>query len=226
MRHHAARAVPWPLVAVAALLIAGLLAAVRLDNWTLWPLQGTAVALLAGAVGWCLDEPAAAVVDPAPRGLAWRTLARAAGIAALLAAWSAAVWWARPGLYGHPWTVLVQGYAAAAVATAWVTWRRTRGEATPGQRWAIAVIPAVTVWALVRPLERRLPVFPYASGGDYGDWSASGTGWLLTGAAAVAALALTLARDGAWISLPHVALVFAARRTLRGARRRQRRPAR
>ncbi|WP_433219706.1 hypothetical protein ACQP00_15955 [Dactylosporangium sp. CS-047395] len=195
MLRHAARAVPWPLVAAAALLIAALFAAVRFDNWTLWPLQGTAVGLLAGAVGWCLDEPAAAVVDPAPRGLAWRTLARTTGTATLLAAWSAAVWWARAELYGHPWAVLGQGYAAAAVATAWVTWRRTRGEATPGQRWAIAVIPAVTVWALVRPFERHLPVFPYASGGDYGNWTASGTGWTATGAAALAALAVTLTRE-------------------------------
>nr|BFE59813.1 hypothetical protein GCM10020063_043390 [Dactylosporangium thailandense] len=196
MPRHAARAVPWPLVTVAALLIAGLLAAVRYDNWTLWPLQGTAVGLLAGAVGWCLDEPAAAVVDPAPRGLAWRTLARASGIAVLLAAWSAAVWWARTELYGHPWAVLGQGYAAAIIATAWVTWRRTRGEATPGQRWAIAVVPAVTVWALVRPIERHVPVFPYAFGGGFGDWTLSARGWAVAGGAGAVALALALIRDG------------------------------
>jgi hypothetical protein len=196
MLRHAARAVPWPLLATAALLIVGLLGAVRYDHWTLWPLQGTAVGLLAGAVGWCLDEPAAAVVDAAPRGLAWRTLARACGIAALLATWSAAVWWAHAELYGHQWAVLAQGFGAAAVATAWVTWRRAAGEATPGQRWAIVMVPATTVWALVRPLERYLPVFPYAFGGDYGNWTMSSAGWTVTGLTAALTLAAILVRDG------------------------------
>lgn len=130
MLRHAPRGVPWPLVGVTALLVPGLLALVRLDPWRLWPLQGTAVGLLAAAVGWCLDESAAAVVDPAPRGLAWRTLARAAGIAVLLVAWSAGVWWARDGLFGHASAVFGQGLAAAAVGIAWVTWRRAHGEAT------------------------------------------------------------------------------------------------
>ncbi|MET7398060.1 hypothetical protein ABZS66_31670 [Dactylosporangium sp. NPDC005572] len=196
MLHHAARAVPWPLVAAASLLITGLLAAVRYDSWTLWPLQGTAVGLLAGAVGWCLDEPAAAVVDPAPRGLAWRTLARTAGIAPLLAAWCAAVWWARADLYGHPWAVLVQGFAAATVATAWVTRRRAAGEATPGQRWAIVVVPVTTAWALVRPVEEHLPVFPYGYGDAFGDWTISSAGWAVTGLTAALMLAATLIRDG------------------------------
>jgi hypothetical protein len=196
MLRHAGRAVPWILIAAASLLIVGLLGAVRYDNWTLWPLQGTAVGLLAGAVGWCLDEPAAAVVDPTPRGLAWRTIARACGIAVLLAAWSAAVWWARAAFYGHPWAVFTQGLAAAAVATAWVTWRRAGGEATPGQRWAIAIVPASTAWALVRPLPHHLPVFPYAFGGAYGDWTVSSAGWSITGLTATLLLAATLLRDG------------------------------
>ncbi|GAA2382878.1 hypothetical protein [Dactylosporangium salmoneum] len=196
MLRHAARAVPWTLVAMASLLLFGLFEAVRYDNWTLWPLQGTAVGLLAGAVGWCLDEPAAAVVDPAPRGLAWRTIARGSGIAVLLAAWAAAVWWARAELYGHPWAVFAQGLAAAAVAAAWVTWRRAAGEATPGQRWAVTVVPTVTAWALVRPLEQHVPVFPYAFGGDYGNWTVSSTGWAVAGGAAALALAATLLRDG------------------------------
>ncbi|MBU2664028.1 hypothetical protein KOI35_11055 [Actinoplanes bogorensis] len=186
MLRHAARAVPWLLVGAAALLIVGLLAAVRYDNWTLWPLQGTAVGLLAGAVGWCLDEPAAAVVDPAPRGLAWRTAARASGIVVLLAAWSGAVWWARDALFGHASTVLAQGLTAAAVATAWVTWRRSAGEATPGQRWATVVVPVVTAWALVRPFEEHIPVFPYAFSG----WDTSIIGWSTAGIGAAVLLML------------------------------------
>jgi hypothetical protein len=196
MLRHAARGLPWPLIGAAAVLIPGLLALVRADPWTLWPLQGTAVGLLAGAVGWCLDEPAAAVVDPAPRGLAWRTSARAAGIAVLLLAWSAGVWWARSGLYGHPWAVLGQGLAATAIGAAWVTWRRARGEASPGQRWALGVVPATTAWALVKPLKQQFPVFPYAFGDRYGDWTVSVAGWTAVGLLAAVLLMLILTREG------------------------------
>jgi hypothetical protein len=196
MIRHATRAVPWSLVGATALLVWGLMALVRLDPWTLWPLQGTAVGLLAGAVGWCLDEPAAAVVDPAPRGLAWRTLARAVGIGVLLGAWSTGVWWARSGLFGHGWAVFGQGLAATAIGAAWVTWRRANGEACPGQRWAIAVVPAVTAWALVRPLQRQLPVFPYTFGGEYGDWASSAAGWTMVGLFAALLLGLVLTREG------------------------------
>ena len=196
MLRHAARGVPWSLVAATALLVLGLLALVRYDPWTLWPLQGTAVGLLAGAVGWCLDEPAAAVVDPAPRGLAWRTIARALGVAVLLAAWSGGVWWARDELFGHPWAVLGQGLAATAVTTAWVTWRRACGEACPGQRWALTVVPVTTAWALVRPLPSHLPVFPYADGAGYGGWGASAAGWTVAGVLAGVLLVLVLTREG------------------------------
>jgi hypothetical protein len=196
MVRHAARGVPWPLIGAAALLLPGLLALVRYDPWTLWPLQGTAVGLLAGAVGWCLDERAAAVVDAAPRGLAWRTVARSAGIVVLLAFWSAGVWWARGALYGHPWAVFGQGVAAAAIATAWVTWRRACGEASPGQRWAVTVIPATTAWALVKPLDRQLPVFPYAFGNEYGDWAVSAASWTAVGLLAAVLLLLILTREG------------------------------
>ena len=196
MLRHAARGVPWWLVAAAALLVLGLLALVRYDPWRLWPLQGTAVGLLAAAVGWCLDEPAAAVVDPAPRGLAWRTVARSAAVVVLLAAWSAGVWWAGPGFFGHSWEVFGQGLAATAIGAAWVTWRRARGEATPGQRWAVAVVPVVTAWSLVRPLARQLPVFPYASGGEYGDWASSAAGWTAAGLLAAVLLGLVLTSEG------------------------------
>ena len=192
MLRHAARGVPWPLIGAAALLLPGLLALVGNDPWILWPLQGTAVGLLAGAVGWCLDEPAAAVVDPAPRGLAWRTAARTTGVVALLVAWSAGVWWARAGLHGHPWAVLGQGFAAAVAGVMWVTWRRARGEASPGRRWAITVVPLATAWALVRPIDQHLPVFPYADEG----WGASAAGWTATGLLAGVLLILILTREG------------------------------
>ncbi|GAB2473886.1 hypothetical protein [Xylanimonas ulmi] len=192
MLRHAGRAVPWVLVAVAAVGVAGLLALVRWRPWTLWPLEGVAVGLLAAAVGWCLDEPAAAVVDVTPRGIAWRTAARSAGVAVLLAAWATGVWFARDGLFGHPGYVLLQGGGAAAVAVAWTTWRRVGGEATPGGRWAVVVVPLTSAWALVRPFEASAPVFPFADQG----WAASAAGWVAAGLGAATVLAVVLVRDG------------------------------
>src|SRR5690606_35623713 len=110
---------------------------------------------------WCLDEPSAAIVDGCPRGLAARTCARMAGMVVVLIAWCLGVWWAWDDLFGHPRTVLVQGLSAAAVTVAVVTALRTAGQARPGQRWAAFVVPASTAWALARPLDRYLPVFPY-----------------------------------------------------------------
>ncbi len=196
MRTYAARAVPWLLVVVASVLTVVLLAAVRYDAWTLWPLQGTAVGLVAAITGWCLDEPAAAVTDVCPRRLAWRTAARGPGIALALLAWCLGVWWARDELFGHAGAVLVQGLAAAMIAVAWVTVRRATGEGTPGQRWALAIVPATTAWALVRPFEHRLPVFPYALGGPTGDWTVSLWCWLAAGAAAAVVAGTVLVRDG------------------------------
>lgn len=177
------------------MLLVVLLVALRLYVWTLWPLEGVAVGLLAGAVGWCLDEPAAVVVDATPRGLAWRTTARLGGVVVLLAAWSAGVWLARDELFGHPWAVWLQGLVAAAVAAAWGTARRAAGEATPGQRWAVAVVPLMTAWALVRPFPRVLPVLPYGFDGSGGDWAASTRLWASLGLVALVVLMRLLVRE-------------------------------
>lgn len=201
MRTYAARAIPWHLLGVCTALLATLMALVRLHAWTLWPLQGLAVGLLAGAVGWCLDEPAAAVVDAAPRGLAWRTAARGIAIALLGAVWLLLVWWARPALFGHPETVAVQGLSASAIACAWVSWRRAEAAATPGNRWSTTVVPLAAAWALARPFEMRLPVFPYGPAGPTANWAGSTWLWATAGVAALAFTAVLLARDGRLPSL-------------------------
>jgi len=86
MIRHAARALPWPLLVATAILLVGLLRVVEQWPFTMWPLQGLAVGLLAGAVAFACDEPAAAVVDTLPRGLAWQGLAATVAVVAAVTA--------------------------------------------------------------------------------------------------------------------------------------------
>ncbi|MFI5910566.1 hypothetical protein [Dactylosporangium sp. NPDC051541] len=197
MLRHAARAVPWGRVTLAAGLVVVLMELVRWNPWVLWPLEGTAVGLLAGAAAWCFDETAMAVVDPAPRGLAWRTAARSPAVALLVLVWAFGV--ARVGdgaAFGHAGAVLVQGLAAVATGAAVACWRRARGEASPGLLFAAAVVPAATAWALVRPLEDHVAVFPYATTTPRG-WHLSTAGWAAAGALAALLLVAALA-DAPW----------------------------
>ena len=180
-------------VALAAWLIVVLIELVRWNPWVLWPLQGTAVGLLAGATAWCFDEAAAAVVDPLPRGLAWRTAARASGVALLAATWIAVVIHAQNTVFfGHRNAMLVQGLSAMLACGALALWRRSRAEATPGLSIATAVVPTTTVWALVRPLSTSLPVFPYGTA-TTGAWLASTVVWAAIGVAACVLAAFVLA---------------------------------
>jgi hypothetical protein len=202
MIRYAARGVPWSRVALAACLVLVLMDVVRRWPWTMWPLEGTAVGLLAGAAAWCFDEPAASVVDSAPRSLLWRTAARASGAVVLLAAWTVAVLLARDSLFGHPWEVAFQGVAAVLAAVAYTCWRRAGGDPNPGLQAALTVVPVATAWALIRPFSQALPVFPYADGStDFGDWGVSLAGWAVVAGAAVVLLIAALA-DARWRLTP------------------------
>ena len=86
-----------------------------------------------------------------------------------------------------------------AAGAAWATWRRASAIASPGTPLAISVVPLLTGWALTRPFNERLPVFPYGSQGS-GDWGASLAGWTCLGVAAVAILLAALA-DAPWWTL-------------------------
>src|SRR5215217_3506403 len=178
MLRYAASAVPWVRVGLAGALVVLLMELVRWNPWVLWPLQGTAVGLLAGATAWCFDESAAVVVDVAPRSLAWRTAARAPAALCLTALWCGVVWHAGDRvLFGQSVSVLVEGLVAIAVGAGYAGWRRAWGEPTPGLVLATAVVPLTTAWALVRPFETKLAVFPYGDSST-GDWAASTLGWL------------------------------------------------
>ncbi len=191
------RAVPWTRVALAAGLVVVLMELVRWNPWVLWPLEGTAVGLLAGATAWCFDETAAVVVDSSPRGLAWRTMARSPGPLLLVLTWTAVVLHAGgETTFGHSGEIWIQGVAASLAAAAYTSWRRSYGEASPGSRFATAVVPATTAWALLRPFDAQLPVFPYATTTP-GGWDHSATGWVALSIAAVVVLCLVLA-DARW----------------------------
>ncbi|MGW6282547.1 hypothetical protein [Kribbella sp. NPDC055071] len=197
MMRYAVRAVPWLRIALAAGLVVVLMELVRWDPWVLWPLQGTAVGLLAGASAWCFDEQAAAVVDVSPRGLGWRTIARSPAVAVLAGIWVAVVVHSRGALFGHSGVVLIQGLVAMLLGAGWAVWRRSGGDSMPGMACATLAVPLASAWALARPLERHLPVFPYATGGVYGDWSGSLILWACVGAAALSLLTAALA-DVRW----------------------------
>jgi hypothetical protein len=185
--------VPWARLAAAGLLLIVLMDLVRRWPYFLWPLEGIAVGLLAAAAAWCLDEPAGAVVDAAPRPLWWRTVARSAGIAGILGVWTLAVWSARHSLFDHPWDVWTQGLTGSAVGVAWATWRRSVGVRVPGIAFAASLVPVAALWALVRPFGGTIPVFPYAGG----DWATSTTGWIGAGVAASVCIMLVLS-DVRW----------------------------
>jgi hypothetical protein len=200
MLRYAARAVPWSRVALAAVLVLVLMDVVRRWPWTMWPLEGTAVGLLAGAAAWCFDEPAAMVVDSAPRSLLWRTLARGSGVVVLLVAWAVAVFITRDSLVGHPGEVAFQGVAAVLAAVAYTCWRRAGGDSSPGLRTAAMVVPVATAWALVRPFSEALPVFPYGDGSmDFGDWEVSLVGWAVVAGCGVVLLVAAMS-DVRWFT--------------------------
>jgi hypothetical protein len=198
MLGYAARTVPWSRVLAAACLVLLLMELVGRWPQPTWALQGAAVGLLAGAAAWCLDEPAARLVDTAPRSLARRTAARSPAVGFLLVVWVVAAARSWDSLGGHGRTVLLQGVAAVAIALGWTTWRRAGGVATPGNVFAVGVVPAALVWGLSR-LSEWVPVFPYVHA-EPGDWTASSRGWLVAGV--VGMVALVAALSGAHWRLP------------------------
>jgi hypothetical protein len=195
MLRYAVRGLPCARLVAVGVLIPLLLGLVRYDPLVMWPMQGTAVGVVAAGVAWCLDERAAAVVDPTPRGVTGEILARSMGFLPITAAWAASVWWARDALFGHAWNVFVQGVAAGLVAAGWVASRRVAGEAEPGHRLALMVVPIMTGWALIRPFDSVLPVFPYADDA----WARSTLGWSVVGTIGLMGFGLVVAEARWWL---------------------------
>jgi len=193
---YAAQAVPWARLAVSLGLVVLLTEVARLWPGPTWGMLAVAVGALAGSAAWCADEPAARVVDTTPRGLAWRTAARLPGVLLLGSVWVLQISRSWDQLFGHGAEVRVQGFAAMAVAIAWTAWRRAQGVATPGSRFATAVIPVTMVVAMVGPVAERLWVFPFEIDPE-AHWQVSHAGWLAAGLIALVVLAAALA-DAPW----------------------------
>lgn len=174
MVRHAARALPWPLLAGVALLLYALLRGVEQWPYQGWPLQGLAVGLLAGMAAFAYDEPAAAVVDTLPRGLAWRTAARSLGVALLLGWWLVAVALTRDAYFGHATAIAWQGLGATVAVIATTAHLRRRGAAAPATLVGTAVVGGAMFLALARPFPNRLPIFPFTAADN---WSDSRTLW-------------------------------------------------
>ena len=172
---YAVRAVPWTRLALVVVTLAALLEVVRRWPWTMWPLQACAVGLVGAAGAWCLDEPAAAVVDAAPRSLLWRTGARAIALAAVLAVWAALVWRSRESLFGHEADVALQGVSALILVSAVATWARSGGATTPSRTAAVVAVLTAAFVGLARPFADGVPIFPY---GPDDDWALSRGIWV------------------------------------------------
>lgn len=193
MLRHAARGVPWRVVAVVAAAVPALMALTAAWPTDVWPLQGMAVGLLAAAAAWSMDERAAALVDTLPRPLWWRTAARAMAIVPLAALWVACVLVAGDRIPDHPRLYALQGLAALLAGAALATALRSRGRATPGLALAPALVGLVSGLALVRPVPDRLPLFPIWPHEAFG---LSAAIWGCVLAAAALALALSLGGPG------------------------------
>jgi hypothetical protein len=186
---YAARGVSWQLVLAGCAAIAMVMAVVAVAPDVMWPLQGAALGLLAAMAAWTLDEVAAPLVDTLPRPLWWRTAARALAVVPLALTWTGCVLLLRHRLPPHPELFLLQGFAALLLAVAFVTWRRARGDAVPGTRFASAVVPVAAMIALIRPVSDRVPVFPIWA---YENWDRSRTIWCALAAGSAVLLAFAL----------------------------------
>jgi hypothetical protein len=189
MTRHAIRGVPWLVVLLTVAPVPALLRIVAQWPYSMWPLEGIAVGLVAGAAAWCFDETAAAVVDMLPRSLAWRTASRLLGVGVVLGVWLLAVAWTSTAYFGRVGHVAWQGVAAIAAGSAYATWRRSRGVPTPALNAATGIVCGAAFVALARPLDDALPVFPYL---DSGPWAASAALWTTLAATSVAALVALL----------------------------------
>jgi hypothetical protein len=186
---YARRAVPWGLVFGGCVVVASLIAIVAIRPSGAWPLEGTAIGVLAAAAAWSMDETAAAVVDTLPRSLRWRTAARSLAGLPLAGAWVACVLIARDALPPHGGLFVLQGLAAVLAGIAFATRRRALGSACPGTRLASVTIALAGGIAVAPHALQKVPIFPIWTSDR---WSLSLALWSGLAFVAAATLAISL----------------------------------
>jgi hypothetical protein len=190
MIRYAVRATPLLTLLVCCGVVAVLMLQVATWPSIAWPLQGGAVGVIGGVVAMAMDERSAAVVDTLPRGLWWRTTARAAAtIPLVLTVWILCLTLWRGRLPPHLGLFALEGAAAAVLALAVTTWNRATGAAEPGVRYAAVTIPGAVALALLRPWPDRLVLFPIWPGDN---WALSRLIWTGASLASIAILILAL----------------------------------
>jgi len=162
--------------------VAVLVALVGFRFTVMWPLQGTAVGVLAGITAMALDERCAALVDTLPRPLWWRTVGRVLfAVPGLLVIWVCALVAVRDRIPPHLGLFVLQGCAAVSLALSVTVARRAAGVAEPGAPFAAFAIPVAAAVALARPRPDWFPVFPVW---PTENWSCSVVLWLVVAVAA------------------------------------------
>jgi hypothetical protein len=157
---YARTATSWAMLGVTSALIVALLAIVARWPYTMWPLHGATIGLIAGTSAWAVDETTARIIDVAPRPLWWRSAARAFTPMILTVAWTSMHLGTRNRLPDRLSLFILQGATAAALGFAAGNTLRARGRAEPGQWIASFVCPLTLGVALAKPLNDHAPLFP------------------------------------------------------------------
>lgn len=160
------------------------------------PLLATALALLAAASAFALEEPASAVVDVTPTGPAAQTAARSValavplfgGLTLVLAAAMRATTLPTPGMGLALVGNVLLGFAIASVA------RLRTGE--PGVWASAAAVFVLIVPSIYGPVARWVHTFPVTSTGSGG--IPSNTWWWLAGPTSLLAITIATCSDRAY----------------------------
>lgn len=187
---YARAANPWAMLGITLALIVMLLTIVARWPYTMWPLHGAAVGLVAGTAAWAVDETTATIVDVSPRPLWWRSAARALTPMILAVAWTSMHLGISDRLPDRLGLFILQGVTAAAIGFAAGSGMRARGRAEPGQWIASFVCPLTLGVALAKPFNDHVPLFPVW---PHDDWTRSTLIW-----SGVALMALALVVQTSW----------------------------
>jgi hypothetical protein len=177
----------WVMLAVTVLLTVALLSIVAQWPYTMWPLHGAAIGLMAGTAAWATDETSARIVDVAPRPLWWRSAARSVTPVVLAAVWTMSHLAVRDRFPAHLGVFILQGVAAVLLGFTCASWLRGRGRAEPGQWIASFACPVTLGIALAKPWSNHAPLFPLW---PHDNWTRSVLIW--------GGALLTAALVGAW----------------------------